>query len=268
METAKRLAALAVALTVAAAAAAAEKRPFELYQGIIDCEPFGPPPEDPAVDPATISRSDGKGGPAGADEKAQEKQQSEMEKAVSVSVMNIGPDGKVMVGFTDSSSKPPVHHYLAVGVERGGWLVKSADPVKKSVVLSKDGVEIERTVGKGDSGGAKGSAKADGADSQKAVPRRGSPLLGSGSIRSRRAQKEAEREADREAQKAAFEELRRQRDEEEARRQEEKAMREADQEALRENLRSIQEQLKQNRERRLRENSEAEGAGGETEEQS
>ena len=156
MNAAPRLA-LAAICAAALAATAAEKRPFDLYQGIIDCQPFGPPPDDPSVDPSSISRADAKKAAATDEEKAAEKQQEELEKAVSVSVLNIAPDGRVMVGFTDATAKPAANFYLAVGDARGGWTVKEADPVEKSVVLEKDGVEIERTVG---NGAGKGTAKA------------------------------------------------------------------------------------------------------------
>ena len=156
MNAAPRLALVAIC-AAALAATAAEKRPFDLYQGIIDCQPFGPPPDDPSVDPSSISRADAMKAAATDEEKAAEKQQEELEKAVSVSVLNIAPDGRVMVGFTDATAKPAANFYLAVGDARGGWTVKEADPVEKSVVLEKDGVEIERTVG---NGAGKGTAKA------------------------------------------------------------------------------------------------------------
>jgi len=264
MNAAKTLAILGTAVCAAAASAvAAEKRPFKLYQGIIDLAPFGPPPEDPSVDPSTISRADAKGAAQTEEERAVEKEQEELERAVSVSVMNISPDGKIMVGFTDATQKPPANHYLAVGVQRNGWTVKSADPAEKTVVLEKDGIEIERTVGKAPEKGSSRTKAAPVAD------RRKSDLLahgGGASLRSRRAQKEADREAELAERKAMRDEILRQKEEENARREEERAEREAERDALRENLLNIQDELRRNRElKRLQEKQEEESA--ETEEE-
>ena len=115
------------------------------YQQIIDKNIFGPPPADPSVMPDKGSSS------SRAEEKSEReiaKEQEKLEKTVYVSALTLSPDGAVKVGFTDTSDgKKPSNHYLAVGASENGWLVVSADITTKKVVLSKDGIEIERVFG-------------------------------------------------------------------------------------------------------------------------
>ncbi len=124
---------------------ASESRPFELYQPIIDKCLFGPPPADPTVVPDKNSVSnDG----TQKSEKELAKEQEQLEKAVAVSALIQKPDGTIMVGFSDSSdSKTPIHYYLAIGESKNGWIVENADITSKKVILQKDGIEIERSLG-------------------------------------------------------------------------------------------------------------------------
>lgn len=115
------------------------------YQQIVDKNLFGPPPADPSVIPD-------KGSSSSRDEEKSEreiaKEQEKLEKTVYVSALTVSPDGAVKVGFTDTSDgKKPSNHYLAVGASADGWLVVSADITTKKVVLSKDGIQIERVYG-------------------------------------------------------------------------------------------------------------------------
>jgi len=66
-----------------------------------------------------------------------------------VSAINLAPDGKTYVGFTDSSVEPPRNHYLPVGGEEDGWKVVSADYDSEEVVLEKDGERTALTLGGG-----------------------------------------------------------------------------------------------------------------------
>ena len=64
-----------------------------------------------------------------------------------VSAINLAPDGKTYVGFTDGSAEPPRNHYLPVGGGEDGWRVVSADYDSEEVVLEKDGVRTELKLG-------------------------------------------------------------------------------------------------------------------------
>ena len=66
-----------------------------------------------------------------------------------VSAINLAPDGKTYVGFTDGSVEPPRNHYLPVGGGEDGWRVVSADYDSEEVVLEKDGVRIALKLGGG-----------------------------------------------------------------------------------------------------------------------
>ena len=101
-------------------------------------------------------------------------EEQKLASTVRVSVLNVTPAGRTMVGFTDSSSKPPEHYYLPVGGERSGWLVKAAVPEEEKVTLSKDGIEVTLKLGEGSAGG-KGDGKkpSAGALRGRSVNRRG-----------------------------------------------------------------------------------------------
>lgn len=132
-------------VTISSVLAAAGERGFDLYKPIIDKNIFGPPPEDPTVIP---EKGSARGNDADKTERELTKEQEQLEKSVSVSALVNKPDGTIMVGFSDTSTgKTPVHYYLAVGEEKSGWLVQSVDITNKTVVLEKDGFEIERVLG-------------------------------------------------------------------------------------------------------------------------
>jgi len=246
------------------------KRAFDLYQPIIDRCPFGPPPEDPSIPPDLVSKSSGAAGD-GADAVELSKEQEELQKSVGVYAINLNQAGKVMVGFSDlSDPKAPRYHYLAVGDSKDGWLVKSADPLEKSVTLEKDSIEVTRKLGeaatpKGNApGGAKGvpavrpNAFANrGMGGMRGTPitgMRGRVVPGEDTMKSRRQLKREQEDAERrarieqvEAAKKAAEETRRQREQD-------KAAMEAEREELRQNLQNIRDELRNaTAERRRRE---------------
>lgn len=236
------------------------KRAFDLYQPIIDRCPFGPPPEDPSIPPDLVSKSSGAAGD-GADAVELSKEQEELQKSVGVYAINLNQAGKVMVGFSDlSDPKAPRYHYLAVGDSKDGWLVKSADPLEKSVTLEKDSIEVTRKLGeaatpKGNApGGAKGvpavrpNAFANrGMGGMRGTPitgMRGRVVPGEDTMKSRRQLKREQEDAERrarieqvEAAKKAAEETRRQREQD-------KAAMEAEREELRQNLQNIREEIR------------------------
>ena len=221
----------------------AERRPFELYQPIIDKCLFGLPPDDPSVIPEKNSSS------GSMDEKEVAKEQERLEKAVAVSALQQMPDGTVKVGFSDaSSSKTPVHYYLAVGETKDGWLVKSADVATKLVVLEKDSIELERTLG------ASALPQASAVSPSNAPLSRRSSLLsprasvdGNAKIlmKSRR-QLKLDEEAS--ARRANQEELAKLREAEAKRREEESARHEAEKAETRQMLNDLRDEIKKQRE--------------------
>ncbi len=149
-----------VALTPFAAwcAETSENPDFARYRSIIDRMPFGEPPPnfDPTAAPGSAAAA-AAAAAADAEGVMTEEQRTEEEQklasSVRVSVLNVTPAGRTMVGFTDSSSKPPEHYYLPVGGERDGWSVKDADPATEKVTLAKSGIEVTLKLGEGSTGG-------------------------------------------------------------------------------------------------------------------
>lgn len=124
-----------------------EEITLERYQLIIDRNVFGQPPEnfDPARSPADVVSSRRSGRP---EDQQVTKEQQDLQKAVRFTAMNISPDRKVYVGFTDTSDpKLPKYFYLQVGQESRGWKVVQADAIAGTAVLEKDGIEISLTLG-------------------------------------------------------------------------------------------------------------------------
>ena len=232
----------------------AERQPFERYQSILDRQMFGRPPPgfDPTKPPSEVSRSEVKS-------ESELQVQERIKTAIRFSAINVTPEGDTAVGFTDSSdSKNPVHYYLKVGESRNGWLVKEADPVKATMTIVKDEVEVTLSIG-----GNSAQSGASGKDASNRMVGAGrdrfagrSPLLSrqlgaqSNSLRSRRMLREQQRQAD-EAEAAAKKEAEAARQEEARRREEEeRAQRAAEREEQRTQLLQIQEELRRAREAR------------------
>lgn len=177
-----RLFALALPAMMSVCSYATDANLPDEYQQIVDKNLFGPPPADPSVIPDKGSSS------SRAEEKSEleiAKEQEKLEKTVYVSALTVSPDGAVKVGFTDTSNgKKPSNHYLAVGASEDGWLVVSADMATKKVVLSKDGIEIERVYGDKNASSAPQDGKS-GSNTTAANPAQ-QPLDGRSSLLSRR----------------------------------------------------------------------------------
>ena len=271
----RKFAASAVRLALVALAAAcafraaAEKKPFERYQSIIDRQPFGALPAgfDPMRNPDEVQK--GAAGP----EVELSKEQEDLLKNVQFSVINIEEDGSVMVGFTDKTdAKMPQHYYVAVGETRDGWFVKEADPVKETMTVVKDGIEIPLELGANSApaAGAKGGAKGKGAAApgRPSLLRRGGSAAESGgvaSFRGRRAAREAREAEEREAAERAKAEAEAREAEEKERREAEKAEREAERAEQREQLMTIREELRRAREEKAARKAEEAAAEGQQE---
>ncbi len=241
----------------------AERQPLDRYQSIIDRQMFGAPPPgfDPTKPASEVSKS------AAAEESAQ---QAQIKSAIRFSAINVTPDGQTAVGFTDSSdSKNPVHYYLKVGESSNGWLVKEADPVKATMTIAKDDVEVMLSIG-GDSSKSGTEEPSTGRPGTRRLLRTASTKSGLTSLRStsstptslreRRKMREQMRQAQaaEAAEEKAAEAARR--EEERRRAEEEKAQREAEREEQRAQLQQIQEELRKVRAAKEKEAQRAEAA--------
>ncbi|MCL1922216.1 MAG: hypothetical protein FWG50_14275 [Kiritimatiellaeota bacterium] len=118
------------------------KPDFETYLPILERMPFGAPPDpNAATAPPTRTELDAL------------RAQQTLAKQVNMSGM-VTIDGKLMIGFTDLSAKPPVNIFLAVGESSDGWKVIEADDDEQTATVSKEvagqgAVEISLQFGKG-----------------------------------------------------------------------------------------------------------------------
>ena len=160
MKRARHFVLVALAPFVAWCADVSADPAFARYRSIIDRMPFGEPPPnfDPTLAPGSAAAAAAAATAAAAGGMTEEQRTEEEQKlasSVRVSVLNVTPAGRTMVGFTDSSAKPPEHYYLPVGGERDGWSVKSADPATEKVTLAKGELEVTLKLGEGSTGNAK-----------------------------------------------------------------------------------------------------------------
>lgn len=115
--------------------------PFGHYQPILDRMPFGSLPANFGQAPVD---------PAAAQTAAQlQAEQQKLAKQITMSAVNITPDGQTAIGFTDLSAKPPINYFLLVGASANGWKVVSADYDDEIATLEKDNVTITLQLGKG-----------------------------------------------------------------------------------------------------------------------
>ena len=262
---------------------------FERYKSILDRMPFGevPPGYDPSLPPgsaAAAAAAAAQQAVAGGEmtEEQRTEEQQKMAASVRVSVLNISPSGRTMVGFTDSSAQPPENYYLPVGGERNGWSVKAADPAEEKITLAKDGIEVTVKLGEGTVGDGKGGKKdaggrrfagfgargglsrgaPPGALAPGAPPGAGNmPNNAMGRLRMRRAQQLAEQQAQAaQAAKAAAEEKAER--ERQAQAREQAA---AEREEQRNALLQIQEELRRQREEKAARAAQDGGESGEQE---
>ena len=139
-----------------ATVAFAEKQPYERYQSIVDRQPFGQPP--PGFNPEQMASEVSRSGSAD-DAPVLTMDQEQIQRAVSFSVINVESEDCIMVGFSDrSDAKAPRHYYLQVGETQDGWTVKDCDPVKESMTIVKDGIEVPMQLGVNSGSGSAASA--------------------------------------------------------------------------------------------------------------
>ena len=252
-------------LALASGTLCAEKKPFERYQSILDRQPFGEPP--PGFDPMRNPDEVQKGPQNGGVELTQD--QETLQRSVQFSVINVEPDGSVMVGFTDKTdAKSPRHYYLAVGETRDGWLVKEADPTAATVTIVKDEVEITLDLGANSTpvASAKGGGRPSSGTGRTSLLNRTDGAAGPlSSFRGRRKAREMQEAADRAERERLKAEAEARLAEEQAAREQEKAEREAERAEQREQLMNIREELRRAREEkeRARSQEEPQTSGGE-----
>ena len=242
-----------IVLGLMATLAFAEKQPFERYQSIVDRQMFGPLPPgfDPTKSPNEVQKS------SKADAELTQ-DQAKLKSAIRFFVIDKKDDGSVAVGFSDNSDpKTPKSYYLKVGESRDGWEVKEADSETATMTIAKGEVEVSlklggnsATDGNAAAAGGGASAAAPAAASASGGPSRrpgliGGGLLGAGSLRARRMQRQQEAEAKRQEAKAAEEAREAER---QAQAEADKQQREAERAEQRQQLIAIQEELKKVRE--------------------
>ena len=236
-------------LALAVSAASAEKQPISRYQTIIDRQMFGQLPEgfDPTKSPNEVQKTSAK------EEKQLTQEQEKLQSAIHFSVINVASDGQPEVGFTDNSDpKVPRHYFMKVGETRDGWTVKEADAENATMTIAKGEIEVSLTLGGNSAKGGGTTSRAGGSTTLPAsvskggvwTPGRGG-LLGGGSLRARRLQRQQEAQA---AAAKQQEEQAAREQERQAREEQEKQQREAERAEQRQQLLAIQEELKKVRE--------------------
>lgn len=216
----------------------AEHQPFDRYQSIVDRQMFGRPPAgfDPTKPASMVQKGE---------EKEITREQEALKSSIHFSAINVTPDGATAVGFTDNSNgKQPMHYYLKVGEERDGWKVIEADPIKATMKIAKNDVEVSLTLGanSANGGGTTSARPAPGAMAQRPGllgnrrPLPAGEVAGTnrmGSLRERRAARAAEIEKEMAAREAEA--------------AKEKAAREAEREEQRKELQMLKDELKAQR---------------------
>ena len=250
-------------LILIALTASAEKQPFERYQSIVDRQMFGPVPPgfDPAKLPSEVQKSS-------ISEKELTQEQAKLQSAVHFSVLDVRPNGDVVVGFTDNSDpKVPRNYFLKVGDSRDGWTVKEADPDAATMTIVKDEIEVSLSLGGNSAKGAGTTSRAgvSAAPAAGNAPVRPSLFGGSmgGSLMSRRqARRQAllQQEQEQKAKEAA--EAQQREAERQQREEAERAQREAERAEQKQQLLAIQEELKRVREAKEKQTDEAESQNG------
>lgn len=137
-------------LGVAFAAAAIDDG-FKPYQKIPERMPFGRPssesnPNNPATSLASED-DDAVESENPADQAELEAIAENIRATVRVCALNVLPDGKTVVGFTDGTYTPARNRLLALGQSADGWTVLEVDVAARSVVLERDGVAVSLTLG-------------------------------------------------------------------------------------------------------------------------
>jgi len=127
-----------VAFGVATCCVGAYERPrFDTYQPILDRMPFGAIPDPSLTNLVPVVNV------------AEQREKELLARQIHMSAVNIMPDGRTAIGFTDISAKPPVNHYLHVGESADGWTVLDADYDEETATIKKGGIEVSLQLGKG-----------------------------------------------------------------------------------------------------------------------
>ena len=107
------------------------------YPVILEKMPFGTPPDLAALNAATTSM----------DEAKMKVEQDKLAATFSWTAINITPDGKTAIGFTDLSAKPPANYYMTVGESANDWKVVEADYTSETATIQKGEVRISLKFG-------------------------------------------------------------------------------------------------------------------------
>jgi hypothetical protein len=107
------------------------------YPIILEKMPFGRPPDVTALNAAATSM----------DEAKMKVEQEKLASTFSWTAINITPDGRTAIGFTDLSAKPPANYYMTVGESANNWKVVEADYTSETATIEKDGVRISLKFG-------------------------------------------------------------------------------------------------------------------------
>lgn len=113
--------------------------PFEEspYPVILERTPFGAPPSANALNSAATALNDAK----------VIEEQKKLAETFSWTAINITPEGKTAIGFTDLSAKPPESYYITVGESANKWILVSADYATETATIEKDGIQISLKFG-------------------------------------------------------------------------------------------------------------------------
>jgi hypothetical protein len=107
------------------------------YPVILEKMPFGTPPDLAALNAAATTM----------DEAKMKVEQDKLAATFSWTAINITPDGKTAIGFTDLSAKPPANYYMTVGESANDWKVVEADYVSETATIQKGEVSISLKFG-------------------------------------------------------------------------------------------------------------------------
>ena len=267
----------------ASAAEAVMDPGFERFKTILDRMPFGRPPPGFNPDAPNGPGGGGAGQEGAADAAAVEASEVEQQilSSVRVSVLNVTPAGKVVVGFTDSSVQPARNYLMEMGEKRENcdWQVVSADAEKREVRLSKGGVEATLKLGGGVASSDEKKKEGEGGERPMVRPGllrgrqhpmafgpgahagEGGKMSGLEIARMRRKERLERQRADEEQQRQAAELAKKEREQEaEARKQaaEERKQLAEERKAQLDQLMQIQEELRRQREEKEQERRAAE----------
>ena len=124
----------AAATSLSPEVSAFDKSPYPV---ILEKMPFGVPPDLAALNAAATSM----------DEVKMKAEQDKLAATFSWTAINITPDGKTAIGFTDLSAKPPANYYMTVGESANDWTVVEADYASETATIQKGEVSISLKFG-------------------------------------------------------------------------------------------------------------------------